>query len=292
MCRPALAANWHRRLCQLADGTARQLQPFGTKSEPVGGMCLSRRSRPWPYAERMTTDPTTLLPPELLAWAEALPVAIARPDRPGVVMKLAMTLDGKIAVASGDSRWISGEASRALVHVLRSRLGAVMVGAGTVLADDPLLNVRLPGWPQARRILVQGRRAWPEPLAALTEPSPLIIATAGQAPSVTLPNHAVWALDDGQGQVDLPALLRRLRETGTATVLLEGGGKLNGAMLAAGLVDHVVVFIAPKLAGDGPSPVSGWHLDRMANAIALNDLQVHRVGADVMLSGPIARQPG
>jgi diaminohydroxyphosphoribosylaminopyrimidine deaminase/5-amino-6-(5-phosphoribosylamino)uracil reductase len=240
----------------------------------------------------MTTDPLSLLTPESLDWAADLAMAVRRPDRPGVVMKLAMTLDGKIAVASGDSRWISGEASRALVHVLRSRLGGVMVGAGTVLADDPLLNVRLPFWPQATRVLVQGRRPWPGPLAALNDPAPLIIATTRPeaAPAVSREGHRVWTMPPAATGVDLSVLLQRLGEAGVAGLLLEGGSRLNGAMLAAGLVDHVVVFVAPKLAGDGPTPVAGLHLDRMADAIPLNRLDVRRIGDDIVLNGAITRR--
>jgi diaminohydroxyphosphoribosylaminopyrimidine deaminase/5-amino-6-(5-phosphoribosylamino)uracil reductase len=239
----------------------------------------------------MTTDPLSLLTPDWLDWAADLASGLRRPDRPGVVMKLAMTLDGKIAVASGDSRWISGAASRTLVHVLRSRLGGVMVGAGTVLADDPRLNVRLHGWPQATRILVQGRRSWPGPLAALADPAPLVIATTDPklAPVPTLPRHRVRVLPAVTGGVDLPALLHGLGQDGVAGVLLEGGSRLNGAMLAAGLVDHVVVFVAPKLAGDGPTPVAGLHLDRMADAIPLTGLDVRRLGDDIVLSGALTR---
>lgn len=233
----------------------------------------------------------SLLTPEWLDWATDLAAGVRRPDRPGVVLKLAMTLDGKIAVASGDARWISGPASRTLVHVLRSRLGAVMVGSGTVLADDPLLNVRLDGWPQGTRVLVQGRRPWPAGLAALGDPAPLVIATprVAWAPAVSRPGHEVWELPAEGDGVDLRALLQRLGAKGVPGVLLEGGSRLNGAMLAAGLVDHVLVFVAPKLAGDGPTPVSGLHLDRMADAIPLGDLDVRRIGDDVLLSGPIVR---
>jgi diaminohydroxyphosphoribosylaminopyrimidine deaminase / 5-amino-6-(5-phosphoribosylamino)uracil reductase len=239
----------------------------------------------------MTTDPLSLLTPDWLDWAADLASGLRRPDRPGVVMKLAMTLDGKIAVASGDSRWISGEPARTLVHVLRSRLGGVMVGAGTVLADDPLLNVRLAGWPQATRILVQGRRPWTAPLAALSDPAPLVIATtdATLAPVPSLPRHRVQVLPDGNGGVDLRALLRSLGEDGVQGLLLEGGSRLNGAMLGVGLVDHVVVFVAPKLAGDGPTPVAGLHLDRMADAIPLSGLDVRRLGEDIVLSGALTR---
>jgi diaminohydroxyphosphoribosylaminopyrimidine deaminase/5-amino-6-(5-phosphoribosylamino)uracil reductase len=238
----------------------------------------------------MAMNPISELPPDLLAWADELVGRVRRPGRPGVLLKLAMTLDGKIAVASGDSRWISGETSRQLVHVLRSQLGAVMVGAGTVLADDPLLTVRLPGWPQALRVLVQGRRPWPT-LAALADPAPLVIAASGATPPppTQWPQHQVWTLPDGRGGVDLAALLDRLGADGITGLLLEGGSRLNGAMLAAGLIDHVLVFVAPKLAGEGPTPISGLHLDRMADAIPLEGLEIRAVGSDILLSGAVHR---
>lgn len=223
-------------------------------------------------------------------WAEQLSQSVKRSDRPGVVLKMAMSLDGKIAVASGDSRWVSGPPARALVHLLRSRLGAVMVGAGTVLADDPLLTVRLPDQPQPLRVLVQGRRAWPAQLAAYADPAPLVVVSPEPLlPDSTHPNHEVWTLRNDQGLVDLPTLMGRLAARGCQSLLLEGGGALNGAMLAAGLVDHVVVIIAPKLAGDGPTAVSGWRLDRMADALPVQGLEFHRIGDDLLLSGKIDR---
>ena len=244
----------------------------------------------------MPYDPPPLLHADLLVWADTFASQLLhhrRPDRPAVVMKLAMTLDGKIAVASGDSRWVSGPAARSLVHVLRSRLGAVMVGAGTVLADDPVLNVRLNGWPAARRILVHGRRPWPGGLAAYDDASPLVVATPdpGALPAPLRPGHAVWGLDDGLGQVDLVALLQRLGDTGTEAILLEGGSRLNGAMLAAGLVDHVLVFVAPKLAGEGPTPIQGWSLDRMADAVSLHGMTVRSVGEDLLIAGSVRPVP-
>ena len=235
----------------------------------------------------MSDDSLTLVPEALRHWADTLGPTLCRPDRPAVVLKFAMTLDGHIAVANGDSRWVSGEAARTLVHILRSRLGAVMVGAGTVLADDPLLTVRLAGWSQARRILVQGSRPWPPSLAALADPAPLVIATATTAPAVQQPDHVVWSLAEAPGRVDLPALLQRLKKTGTDALLLEGGSALNGAMLAEGLVDYVVAFVAPKLSGDGPGPVSGWRLTRMADALPLASLAVATIGPDVLLHGPV-----
>ena len=113
------------------------------------------------------------------------------------------------------------------------------------------------------------------------------LAAAGLSLHIGLTQAAVQVTDDRGRQVDLPALLQRLGDTGTRAVLLEGGGHLNGAMMAAGLVDHVLVFIAPKLAGEGATPIQGWSLGRMADAVSLQDMAVRPVGEDFLMSGRV-----
>jgi diaminohydroxyphosphoribosylaminopyrimidine deaminase/5-amino-6-(5-phosphoribosylamino)uracil reductase len=209
---------------------------------------------------------------------------------PFVICKTAMTLDGRIATASGDSRWITGERSRRYVHRLRDRFDAIMVGVGTVLADDPLLTCRLPGGRDPIRVVVDSRLRTP-PSAQLLAPD-----SAAATLIATLPGNdaARCALDEagaeiitcsqGSGFVDLHELLRKLGARGVQSVLLEGGGTLAGAFLRQGLIDRLLFFLAPKLVGgDGPGPFAGAGVDRMAEANGLTISRVVRFGEDILV---------
>lgn len=212
---------------------------------------------------------------------------------PFTVLKTAMSLDGKIATRTGHSRWITGEAARAEAHRLRHRADAVLVGVGTVLADDPRLTVRLPGgpWKNPWRVVVDSFLRTPPGAAMLQEEGRTIIATTAAAPAraraaLQEAGAEVWLLP-GKDRVDLPALWRRLGEEGVTHLLVEGGGEINAALLAAGLVDKVVAFVAPRIVGGqaAPGPVGGAGAATMEEALELADLSVRRVGRDVMLSG-------
>ena len=199
---------------------------------------------------------------------------------PYVTLKVAMSLDGKIATASGDSRWISGEASRAMAHRMRARHDAVMVGVGTVLADDPLLTARPPGRPPARqplRVVVDSEARTPpgSRLVASAGPgAPVLVATTTRAPAaradaLRAAGAEVLALPPGpDGRVDLRALMAHLGGRGITGVLVEGGATLAGSLVASGLVDEVVAFVAPVILGGerAPSPVGGAGAARVAQA--------------------------
>lgn len=196
---------------------------------------------------------------------------------PYLIYKAALTLDGKIATETGDSRWISNEASRRYAHELRNQLDVILVGSETVLKDNPALTCRLPGGRDPVRVIVDGALKIPleaEVLSPLSSAS-CIIATSLAAPQEKLeslksfPQVEVWQYPVPR-HVPLKNLMHDLVVRGWNGVLLEGGGGLAGALLQLKLVNEVEFFLAPKLiGGNGPSPLSGLKLDKMAEAIPL-----------------------
>ncbi len=220
-----------------------------------------------------------------------------------LTLKYAMTLDGKIAAASGDSRWVSGPESRELVQDMRSRSDAVLVGAGTALADDPLLTVREPvlsrrggagGHPQPLRVVADSRCRL-GPGAALfgkggAPGGKVLIAAADGADPVRVAaleraGAEVALLPGGGGKVPLAALMRILAEKGVNTVLCEGGGELAAGLLSLGLVDEIFAFVAPKIAGgrQAPGPVGELGVLRMADALGFAFREWRRVGDDLLI---------
>jgi len=220
-------------------------------------------------------------------------------ELPFVLIKMAMTLDGKSATITGDSRWISGEGSRAYVHHLRDEFDAVMVGIGTVLKDDPRLTARLPegGGKDPIRIIVDSRGRIPltAKVLNLDSPAKTMIAVTKKAPQdkvEQLRGKGIEVLvlpavrDD---KVDLRELLRELGKREIASVLVEGGGNLNWSLLDAGLVDKIVFFIAPKIVGGdkAPTPVEGMGIRRMTEALLLDEVEVTICGEDIEIIGYI-----
>ncbi len=186
--------------------------------------------------------------------------------RPYVILKAAATLDGRIATRSGDSRWITGNAARELGHQWRDRADAILVGAGTVRADDPRLTTRLPGVTgrDPVRVVLDGRLTT-DPAAkiyGLRSQAPTLLAVPSRtseakvAPYARRPRTEVLRVAGARGRVDLEALLAELARREIMTLLVEGGGEVHGALLAAGLVDEVRLFLAPTLVGEGPSWLS------------------------------------
>jgi diaminohydroxyphosphoribosylaminopyrimidine deaminase/5-amino-6-(5-phosphoribosylamino)uracil reductase len=220
--------------------------------------------------------------------------------RPWTIGKWAMTLDGKLASIGGDSRWISGEASRAVVHELRGRVDAVMVGAGTARADDPLLTARPPGLRTALRIVVDDRCSL-DPESRLVRTAgevPVLVAAAGDAPPENIgrlraAGVEVLQLLAADRAARLAALFDELGRRRLTNVLVEGGAGLLGACFDGGHLDEVHVFIAPKLVGgaSAPSPVGGRGLAGMTAAMRLEDVARRPVGDDLYLSGRIVRGP-
>jgi diaminohydroxyphosphoribosylaminopyrimidine deaminase/5-amino-6-(5-phosphoribosylamino)uracil reductase len=212
---------------------------------------------------------------------------------PFVTLKSATTLDGKIAAKSGDSKWISGEASRAQVHMLRHRHQAIMVGVDTVIADDPLLTARLEvAAIQPVRLVVDSKLRIPlDSRVVKDQETKTIVLTTNQASieqMLRLNALGVEVIKCGEGpRVDLRKAMAIMTEREIGSILLEGGGRLNGAMLEAGLVDKIVLFLAPKIVGgaDAPGAFALQGFDLMSDAIALERVNVERIGNDCCITG-------
>jgi diaminohydroxyphosphoribosylaminopyrimidine deaminase / 5-amino-6-(5-phosphoribosylamino)uracil reductase len=211
--------------------------------------------------------------------------------RPYVLAKWAMTLDGKLATRTGDSQWISCDASRRRVHELRGRMDAIVVGIGTALTDDPQLTARPPGPRLATRIVLDHRCRLPltSQLAATARAVPTLIATTADASA-----DAVAALEAQGCEVlrlpDLRALLAELGRRRLTNVLVEGGSGVLGSFLDAGLIDEVHVFIAPRLAGGASAltPMGGHGVEMFAQAWTLAEWTVENVAGDWYIRGRVA----
>lgn len=214
---------------------------------------------------------------------------------PFVALKAAMSLDGKIATARGESKWITGERARAAAHRLRAQHDAVMVGVGTVLADDPQLTVRAARGRTPLRVVVDSRARTPPRARLLTaDERPPVIAVTRDAPEARVrrlegAGGQVWRVGARAGKVDVKRLMKKLGAEGVLSVLVEGGGTLAAAVLAAGLVDRVYFFVAPRLIGGvgALTPVEGAGVSRLAEAWRIEALQVRRVGQDLLVSGDV-----
>lgn len=217
--------------------------------------------------------------------------------RPLVSVKYAMTLDGRIAAVGGDSRWVSGPASRREVHLLRDRVDGIMVGVGTVLADNPELTTRLEGhWREVNhplRVVVDSRGR--SPLGARLFdpdlPGRTLVATV-DPPSDWVAALKVRGVDvecvapDSRGRVDLRLLLASLARRGLNHLLVEGGAELAGAFSDSDLIDQVFAYIAPKLVGGAaaPGPLGGIGVGLMADARPFQLRRVERHGEDLLLT--------
>lgn len=219
---------------------------------------------------------------------------------PYVVMKTAMTLDGKIASKTGDSRWVSNEKSRAHVHQVRNELAGIMVGVDTVIADDPILTTRLENGEGRNpvRIVVDSSARIPlgSKIINTADQAKTIVAVTEKADSIKIAEiqelgNAVLIVKSRNGRVDLTDLIVKLGETGIDGILLEGGATLNFSALEAGIVDEVMSFIAPKIIGgvSSKSPVGGEGIDKMKNAIELENIKIDQLGNDLMLTGKIIK---
>jgi diaminohydroxyphosphoribosylaminopyrimidine deaminase / 5-amino-6-(5-phosphoribosylamino)uracil reductase len=211
---------------------------------------------------------------------------------PFVTLKSAMTLDGKTATVSGDSKWITNDKSRYYVHKLRSSVDAVMVGIGTVRTDDPQLTARIPGGKDPLRVIVDSGLNVPLHAQVLRVASPArtVIATLETegAKAETLRGFGVELIGcrERDGRVDLADLCARLGAMGVQSLLLEGGSRLAGEFVRAGLIDKFLLFYAPKIVGgEAPGLFAGASPAHMANVLRLKDLRFRRFGADFMIEG-------
>jgi diaminohydroxyphosphoribosylaminopyrimidine deaminase / 5-amino-6-(5-phosphoribosylamino)uracil reductase len=213
-------------------------------------------------------------------------------------LKLAVSLDGRIAAAGGDSRWISSPESRELVHRWRRESDAVMVGAATVIADNPRLTCRVEGGRDPARVIVDGRLRSPAAAKVFRQRSaaPTLIVTtpANQSRAERLyQSHRgsavveIVAVKAVGGKIDLMAAMQEFGRRGWSKILLEGGAHLAGAALAAGIVDRVAFFVAPRILGGGLPAVEGLVSRTVRGSIQLGPLRVTPVGTDLLIEAEV-----
>jgi len=211
--------------------------------------------------------------------------------RPFVTLKLAATLDGRIATARGESRWITGPAARAHVHALRAASDAILVGSGTARADDPALDARRGDRVIRRplRILLDSRLATSPRARLVTAPGGAWVLCAAEAPAgrrraFEKAGARLLPIRARRGKIPLAAALARLAEEGVGSLWVEGGGGLAAALLREGLVDELVWFMAPKLIGaEGVPAIGALGLARLADAPSFAIARVRRLGDDVLV---------
>ena len=219
---------------------------------------------------------------------------------PFVIAKFAASLDGRIAAASGDSRWISGPQSLEWAHEQRTTVDAIMVGANTILVDNPQLTARPGGQESERqplRVVVDSAGRTPANARVLRGPGRALIATSGRSePSwrqaLEAAGAEVLVLPGDGDSLDLKALLKALAERGVLSLLVEGGGILLGSVFDQGLVDKVQAIIAPMIIGasEAPAAVAGRGAQRLAQAWRLREVTVERLGEDILVTGhPVKR---
>jgi diaminohydroxyphosphoribosylaminopyrimidine deaminase / 5-amino-6-(5-phosphoribosylamino)uracil reductase len=216
--------------------------------------------------------------------------------RPFVTLKLATSLDGRIAASSGDSRWISSEESRRLVHQWRREADAVMVGAGTIIADNPRLTCRVEGGRDPVRIIIDQRLRSPAGARVFGQRSPaptIIITSVVNAARVQRRYgarvQAIPAPICGRG-ISLAEVMRECGRRGWSKILIEGGASLAGAALQARVVDRVAFFIAPLIIGCGLPAVEGLLARTVREAIKLKNLDAQRIGSDWLLQADVVRR--
>ena len=219
-------------------------------------------------------------------------------QRPWIIAKWAMTLDGKIASHTGASRWISSESSRAVAHRLRGRVDAVLVGGRTALQDDPLLTARPPGERTPARIVLDTRATLADSsqLVRTAREVPVLVAVGADAPAANIERlrsagcevYVCAGTDRASRLDDLLAELGRRRMT---NVLVEGGGQVIGSLFDAGQIDEVHVFLAPRLLGGAaaPGPIAGRGAASIAESLRLEGIEFRALGSDMYLQGRVAR---
>jgi diaminohydroxyphosphoribosylaminopyrimidine deaminase/5-amino-6-(5-phosphoribosylamino)uracil reductase len=238
-----------------------------------------------------------LLEDECRRMNEGFFVRVTR-GRPFATLKLAMSLDGRIAASSGDSHWISSGESRRLVHQWRREADAVMVGAGTVIADNPRLTCRVEGGRDPIRIIIDQRLRSPASARVFGQRSaaPTIVVTSSRNAASVQHRYgtrvqAIAAPSDGRG-ISLPELMREFGRRGWSKILIEGGAQLAAAALRAGIVDRVAFFMAPLILGCGLPAVEGLLAPTVRDAIRLKNLRAQCIGSDWLLQADVVgRKP-
>jgi len=216
-------------------------------------------------------------------------------DRPYVVLKYAQTLDGRIATATGDSKWISGQEERRVSHGLRAACDAVLVGVGTVLHDDPQLTVRMVPGASPIRVVLDSNLRTPPDAKVLSDDAATIVITApdgdpDRVEALRRMGCAVRPVRRGPRGVDVAAALADLRGQGVQSVLVEGGSAVITSLLAAGVVDRLVVSLSPTLVGTGVDAVGPLGTERIGDGVRLTNRRLYVTGDDVLLGWDVRRR--
>ncbi|MBT2367651.1 bifunctional diaminohydroxyphosphoribosylaminopyrimidine deaminase/5-amino-6-(5-phosphoribosylamino)uracil reductase RibD [Streptomyces sp. ISL-10] len=220
-----------------------------------------------------------------IAWLTSV-----RLGRPHVTWKYAATLDGRTAAADGTSRWISSPDSRADVHRLRAESDAVLVGSGTLRADDPHLAVRgIEGATQPLRVVLDSRATIPPTARVLDAAAPTLVVVREGADTGHLSGVDVARLPHDDNGIGVHAVLGELYGRGVRSVLLEGGATLAGAFVAAGAVDRVVGYLSPVLLGAGPAALAGAGITTITEALRLDVTETVRIGPDLRITATVPK---
>ncbi len=210
---------------------------------------------------------------------------------PFVVVKCAQTLDGKIAAASGQSRWVTSRESRDFAHELRNNFDAILVGVNTVLKDDPFLNAARKN---IKKIIIDSHLRIParRNLFKKARPENIILATTSKAPEskrqeFLKKGFQVMVCPQVEGKVDLKWLFKKFAQEEITSILIEGGSKIAGSAFKQGLVDKILFFIAPKILGDEKaiSSVRGFHVNDVNQSISLKNVTTRSIGRDILIEG-------
>ena len=211
-----------------------------------------------------------------------------RTKRPFVAIKVAMSMDGRIATATGDSRYITSKEARTYVHKLRTEVDAVMVGLNTVLRDNPELTPRLYSGKDPMKIVVDSQLKIPKNCKLMKEPCKLILATTGKAPKSLINKFQqkgvnVIITKIKNGMVDLQDLMKQLGKHELTSIMIEGGSELNSSAIKDGIVDKLLIFTAPKLIGNGKGPIGNLGINKIDRAINLKNPVCRRIGNDSLV---------
>lgn len=211
-------------------------------------------------------------------------------DTPYVALKYAMTLDGKIAVKTGESKWITGQEAREHVHMLRHKYAAILAGIGTVLCDDPMLNARVKHGNNPVRVICDSRLKIPlsSKIVQSARVIPTIVAACERtkkAEKLEELGCRVLICPEKKGHLDLMELFRALREEKLDSVLVEGGADINDSVIRTGAVKKIYAYVAPKLFGGkhARSPVEGEGIERISDAVILDGPEITKMGGDLLL---------
>jgi GTP cyclohydrolase II len=285
-----------------ADG----LRRAGVAVESVRSLATAAHRRNRDYLEtkqarlghrRPTGDALLELPAAPVDVAALLGNQRPRADRPHVVVKYAQTLDGRIATRTGDARWISGEQERTVAHAMRAGCDAVLVGARTMLQDDPQLTVRMVPGASPMRVVLDSTLRTPLTAKVLSGDAATVLlcrpdADPARRRELAAAGVVVREVGGGPGGLAIGEVLRLLRSLGVESLLVEGGGRVITSMLQAGAADRVVVSVSPTIIGAGVDAVGPLGVDRVADGIRLVHRSVQLAGADVLLGYDVASAPG